>query len=105
MRFEIILTEQAEMDLREIYEYISFELQAPLNAEKQLSVFEHHLSNLADFPEGHRLYDQEPWKSRGLRMLPMGNYLAFYLPNNEQQTITVIRIMDGGRDIESQLKM
>jgi toxin ParE1/3/4 len=33
MKFKIVLTEQAEKDLRGIYEYIAFNLQSPENAK------------------------------------------------------------------------
>ncbi len=33
MIFEIEISDQAEIDLRSIYEYISFELQSPENAK------------------------------------------------------------------------
>lgn len=36
MIFTVELTEQAENDLRSIYEYISHDLQSPENAEGQL---------------------------------------------------------------------
>lgn len=40
MVFQVQLTEQAEKDLRGIYEYIAFRLLSPINAEKQLSRIE-----------------------------------------------------------------
>jgi len=39
-----------------------------------------------------------------LRILPIDNYLAFYLPVEAKMTVAVIRIMYGGRDIEEQLR-
>lgn len=36
MIFEIEISEQADSDLRNIYEYIAFELQSPENAVGQL---------------------------------------------------------------------
>ena len=35
--------------------------------------------------------------------MPVDNYLVFYIPNKETQTVTVIRVMYGGRDVEIQL--
>lgn len=54
-------------------------------------------------PLRHQLYEKEPWKSRGLRVLKVNNYLAFYLPVESKNVVAIIRIMYGGRDIERQL--
>jgi len=42
--------------------------------------------------------------AKGLRVLPIDNYLAFYLPVKATTTVVVVRIMYGGRDIEEQLR-
>ena len=49
-------------------------------------------------------YEKEPWHSKGLRVLPIDNYLAFYLPMESKMMVAVIRIMYGGCDIEEQLQ-
>ena len=35
--------------------------------------------------------------------MPVDNYLVFYVPNHKKQTVTVMRVMYGGRDIDRQL--
>ena len=55
-------------------------------------------------PERYHLDDKEPWKERNLRIMPVGNYLVFYIPRSEEKTVTVIRVMYGRRDIDAQLK-
>ena len=37
--------------------------------------------------------EREPWKSRGLRVFLVDNYLVFYIPDRERQMVTVIRVM------------
>ena len=49
-------------------------------------------------------YEKEPWKERNLRIMPVDNYLVFYIPRSEEKTVTVIRVMYGRRDIDAQLK-
>jgi toxin ParE1/3/4 len=56
-----------------------------------------------DLPFRYRLYEKEPWRGKGLRVLPVDNYLVFYLPIEDQRTVAIIRIMYGRRDIEKQL--
>ncbi len=104
MIYEVTTTDQADADLRGIYEYIAFELQSPDNAAGQLERLEEHFMGLEEFPERFRHYEKEPWHSRGLRVLPVDNYLVFYIPDRDAGIVTVIRVMYAGRDVDSQLK-
>ena len=104
MRFDVQISEQAEMDLRGIFEYIAFDLLAPENAAGQLDRLEDAISKLDTMPEKYRRYEREPWHSRGLRVFPVDNYLVFYIPNMETEAVTVIRVMYGGRDVDNELK-
>lgn len=103
MIYEVTITEQAESDLRGIYEYIAFELLSLENAEGQLDRLEEHILGLETFPEKYRAYEKEPWKSRGLRVMPVDNYLVFYIPDKETEIVTVIRVIYDGRDVDNQL--
>ena len=51
MIFNVVISEQAEEDLRGIYEYIAFELLAPENAAKQLDRLEKQILSLDELPE------------------------------------------------------
>ena len=75
----------ARDDLRGIYEYIAYNLFVPITAK---------------FP----LYKKEPWHSAGLRFFPVNNYVIFYIANETDNTISVIRIMYGGSNIEVRLR-
>jgi len=61
-------------------------------------------AKLNEMPLRCRLYEKEPWHSKGLRVLPVDNYLLLYLPVENKETVAIIRIMYGGRDIEKRLK-
>lgn len=104
MIFEIEISDQAETDLRGIYEYIAFELQSPENAGRQLTRLEESIMGLDQMPERFREYENEPWHSRGLRIMPIDNYCVLYIPDDEKAVVTIIRVMYGGRDMETQLK-
>ena len=68
MIYEVELSEQADSDLRGIFEYIAFELQALENASGQLERLEEQILSLDTIPERYRKYEKEPWKSRGFRV-------------------------------------
>lgn len=103
MIYEVTTTDQAGSDLRGIYEYIAFELLSPENAAGQLDRLEEHIIGLETFPEKYRAYEKEPWRSRGLRIMPVDNYLVFYIPDKDVGIVTVIRVMYDGRDVDNQL--
>ena len=86
MSWNIVYSEQARKDLRNIFEYIAYELLVP-----------------DDMPLRHHLYEEEPWHSMGIRFFPVDNYLVFYLPNETEGIVNIVRIMYGGRDIRKQL--
>lgn len=103
MIFEIEISEQADNDLRNIYEYIAFELQSSENANGQLDSLEKGIMSLNQMPGRFREYEKEPWHSRGLHIMPADNYCVLYIPDLDKAVVTIIRVMYGGRDIETQL--
>lgn len=104
MTFFVEITQQAETDLQEIYDYIAFQLLSPENATGQLNRLERNIMMLDEMPERFHLYEKEPWRSRGLRMMTVDRYVVLYLPNRQTATVTILRVMYGGRDIDAQLK-
>lgn len=54
-------------------------------------------------PKRYRKYEKEPWKSRGLRELPVDNYVVLYISDSDKRVVTILRIMYAGRDIDKQL--
>ena len=99
MKYEVEVSEQADRDLREIFEYIAFELQLPENAIGQLNRLEEQILSLDAMPKRYRKYEKEPWKSRELHILPVDNYVILYIPNSDKKVVTILRVMYAGRDI------
>ena len=103
MIYTVQISSRAETDLREIYGYIAYELLSPPTATRQLQRLEEEILSLDQMPNRYPAYLEEPWHSRGLRVMSVDNYLVFYIPDTAAQTVSVIRVMYGGRDIGSQL--
>ena len=103
MIFHVAYSAEARQDLRDIYEYIVYELLVSETAAGQTERIMKAIRSLEQMPMRHRLYEEEPWHSQGLRVLPVDNYLVFYLPDETSATVNIIRIMYGGRDIDKQL--
>ena len=110
MTFDVRMTPQSEDDLRGIYEYIAFHLRAPMNAARQLDSLETSILSLESLPERYQRYSEAPWSNRNLRIMPVRNYLVFYIPtavpeNGQDETgaVTIVRVMYGGQDVQEQL--
>ena len=98
--YSIIYSSEAKDDLREIYSYIAYDLQAPETAEGQVNRIRKEIRSLDFMPSRYAVVDWEPWKSMGMHRVPVDNFIVDYVVNNGSRTITVIRIFYGGRDIE-----
>ena len=98
--YSIIYSSEAKDDLREIYSYIAYDLQAPETAEGQVNRIRKEIRSLDFMPSRYTVVDWEPWKSMGMHRVPVDNFIVYYVVNNGSRTITVIRIFYGGRDIE-----
>ena len=105
MIYEVEVSEQADSDLRGIFEYIAFELQSSENASRQLDRLEEQILSLDTIPERYRKYEKAPWKSRGLRVLPVDNYVVLYIPDSDKKVVTILRVMYAGRNIDNQLNL
>ena len=104
MNYSLEISEQANADLRGIFEYIAFKLQSIQNAAGQLSRLERSIQSLNHMPERFRRYSKEPWSSRGLRIMPVDHYCVFYVADPERNVVSVIRVMYGGRDLDAELQ-
>lgn len=104
MKYEVFTTQQAEKDILDIYDYIANELMSKQSALNLINRLEESIMSLDEMPERHGRYIKEPWKSLNLRVMPVDNYLVFYIPDIQGKTVTVIRIMYKRRNIDEQLK-
>ena len=103
MIWAVEYTAAARQDLRNIYEYIAYNLLSPEIAAGQIQRIMRNVRALEEMPMRHSLCAYEPWRSQGLRLLPADNYIVFYLPRESINTVDIVRIMYGGRDIQKQL--
>lgn len=101
---KIVYTYSARQDLKDIYEYIAFTLLVPDIARDMISRITSDIHSLESLPERNPLYKEEPWHSKGIRFLPVKKYLVFYQINEIADTVSIVRIIYGGRDITHQLE-
>lgn len=52
----------------------------------------------------YKAFEDEPWKSKGLQVFPVDNYIVLYLPKEDLKTVNITRIIYGGRNVKKQLE-
>lgn len=104
MKYEIIITNQAEADMQDIYEYIEMQLSAPISAKRLLNKMISCIMNLGELPNRFKKYEHEPWQSKGLRVLPVNNFLVLYISDEKDHKVHIIRVIYGKRDIDNALR-
>ena len=76
--YEIIITPDAEADLNELDDYITFELKAPETAVRYIEDIKSQITMLSKSPRRFKLMENEPWKSRGVRRMNAKNFAVFF---------------------------
>ena len=105
MTWKIRYTDKARRDLRNIMEYVSYDLLEPETAKNLLRRIMGEIERLDTMPLRYPLFHEEPWRGRGLRFFAVGNYLVFYTPEEKSCTVYIVRVIYGGRNIQEQLQM
>ena len=77
MNFKVVVSEKAQKELQEIYDYIA-DTGFPQTAEKVIEELKQSILSLSFQPERCRLFDVEPWKSKGVRVMVSGAYGIYY---------------------------
>ena len=103
-RWNITVTPEFRDDVRNIYSYIANELLDPASAKNVADRILKAVASLSELPLRYPLYEKEPWQSRGLRKLTVGNYIVFYLANEETGTVIVLHVFYAGRNVEKCLE-
>ena len=101
--YTIKYSTKAINDLRDIYSYIAFNLQAPETAAKMVRRIRNSIKELDFMPERNPILDWEPWNSLNAHKMRVGNYLVFYIVYPLQSSVSIVRIVYGKRDIAKAL--
>ena len=100
-RYSLKFTPKASEDLEEIYRYISRKLFAEIAADNLLARIESTIRRLEDFPYSGAFVADEPLKNRGYRKLIVDNYIAFYLVDEMEKQVVIMRILYGAQNYQN----
>lgn len=101
-KYIIDITNDALMDLENIYHYIYSELQSPEAAKKQFNSIVKGIKTLDIFPERIKIFDLEFENFNQIRRLIVDNYSVFFVI--EEDKVIVIRVLYSASDFSWHLK-
>ena len=104
MSFTVAFTDRAKTALRNIYTYIAFTLRSRLNADRQLTRIEKEIMSLSEIPERYKHVPLNLGASDNVRMVSVDHYCVIYRVRKKPDTVQILRILYGGRDLQSALE-
>ena len=98
MKYQILRTDKAEEQLREIIFYIADVSDNIDIALRYLDKIETAINRLQKFPESGSIPCYSILKKQGYRVVIIERHLVFYKINNEENTVVIYAIVDGRRE-------
>jgi len=92
------ITDLAEEDILTTVKYIVNDLKNPIAANNLLNEIERHEKNLEDNPYIYPLVNDDYLSEKGLRLIVINNYLMFFIINEENKIVNIIRFLYGRRN-------
>jgi len=98
--YNVVITEVAQRDLLDIFDYIAFELREPDSASRLLSKIRSKVKSLKEFPVRNNLISEPKYEEQKIRWCPVENYIIFYQVSKEQFQVYIIRVIYKKRNWE-----
>jgi plasmid stabilization system protein ParE len=98
MNYRVKLTHAIRRDLQKASDYIAGELKNPTAADRLTDEAEAAICSLRDMPFVHPLVMDEFLAGQGIRLMPVRNYVMFYVVREESKMVTALRFLYGGQD-------
>nr|WP_302663492.1 type II toxin-antitoxin system RelE/ParE family toxin [uncultured Agathobaculum sp.] len=103
-KYQYRLSQKAADDLDGIVSYIASELSNPQAAADFLGRLEKVIDEIRSFPESGAPVNNEFLSNTKLRKKTVGSYLLYYLSVPETETVYIVRIVYGKRNMEEILR-
>ena len=98
------LTGKAEADLDGILSYMAVRLSNPQAAAAFLEKLQAAISEACLFPESGSPVDNAFLPCKTIRKKLFGNYILYYFPDEKAETIYILRILYGRRNLDEILR-
>ncbi len=95
-KYAVKVSPLVKKQLREIYIYVSANLKSPLAAKHLNYDIRNKITSLHELPNCGIQIQTEPWKSKGMRFVPVNNYDIYYVVR--ETTVYVFAVLYSRRD-------
>jgi toxin ParE1/3/4 len=102
--YKLIFSKLYHSDLDECYIYISKKLENPMAAEKLIIETKKKLIEIKNNPTHRPLVNDEYLADLGYRLKIVKNFMIFYIIDNDNKHIKIVRFLYGKRDWMNILK-
>ena len=103
-KYIVEVSESANSDLENIISYIKYDLKENIIADKYKLLFKQALKRLEDIATSMPVLSEELTGYKNIRKLNVRKYVLFYIVNDENNKVFVVRIGHALMDWEKLLK-
>lgn len=97
-KYDVFLSVQAERDLKEIVNYLTFNLQEPKVAKDIVNEIDKSILSLEEMPYKYSLIKDSVMKEAAIRKIIVRKYIIFYKIDETNKRVGIVRVMYGRRD-------
>lgn len=101
--YKIEISQEAENDLLDIYEYIAFDLSEPEIAKRQLDQFKKAIDSLRTMPNRFAEIQNKYLSVKNIRKMTVNNFWIAYESNQKQKRVNILRVFYIRQDTEKLL--
>lgn len=104
MEYKVKLTFHATTQIQEAISYISKTLMEPEIAKRWADCLQEKISSLGTMPTKYPFTSEEPWHTRGIRKMPVKNFIVYYLIREDEKAVWITAVIYGRRNQISALR-
>jgi toxin ParE1/3/4 len=98
--YNVVITDTAQHDLLDIFDYIVFKLREQDSASRLLSKIRTKVKSLEEFPERNNMISEPEYEGQKIRWCPVENYVIFYQVSELHNQVYIIRVLYKKRNWE-----
>ena len=103
--YHVKVTASAESQIEQITQYVAFDLNNPKAAILLLDALETSILGLSNLPYRFPLVAEEPWRGKGIRIMPVNHFLVCYWINEDVGKVQVTAVIYEKREQLRQLSL
>lgn len=92
-KFKVIITPEAQCDIRNCVRYIAHELANPKAAIALQDELRREITSLETMPSRYKIVEEQPWGAIGIRKVKVKNYYVYYAIDDENKTVSILAVI------------